>query len=228
MGAALLAAGCGGDGEGERACEPPTVVAFGDSITFGDGADRGESYPDVLGRRVGSRARVVNAGIPANRLLRDGGQDATPVEAGPRALDRLGEVLRQPRAADAIVLEGINDLEITGASAGAVIAALREVGQRLEAADVDVLLGTLPPTGGGPSGWNSPDLDARRQRVNAWIRRQRGRVVDFDAALRDPADPARLRAGFDSGDGVHPNAAGYRAMAEAVPMRKLADKGECG
>lgn len=203
------------------------MVAFGDSITYGDGADRGRSYPDFLGRRLGGRAEVVNAGIPANRLLRDGGQDGTPAEAGPRALARLDDdVLGRPGVSDAIVLEGINDLSLTGASAGEVIGALREVGQRLEAADVDVLLGTLTPTGSAP-GWDSPRLDAARRRVNAWIRRQPG-VVDFDAAVRDPGDPSRLRAELDSGDGVHPSAAGYRAMAEVVPVQQLAEEGECG
>ena len=46
-------------------------------------------------------------------------------------------------------------------------------------------------------------------------------VIDFDAALRDPARPARLDPRLDSGDGLHPSLAGYRAMADAVPLGLL-------
>ena len=49
-------------------------------------------------------------------------------------------------------------------------------------------------------------------------------VADFDAALRDPADPVRLRHEFDSGDHIHPSDAGYTAMAEAVPLAALAER----
>jgi len=43
-------------------------------------------------------------------------------------------------------------------------------------------------------------------------------VIDFDALMRDPAQPTRLRKDYDSGDGLHPSAAGYRAMGVAVPL----------
>ena len=45
-------------------------------------------------------------------------------------------------------------------------------------------------------------------------------VVDFDAALRDPARPDALLTTYDN-DGLHPNMAGYKAMAEAVPLAQL-------
>jgi len=221
---AVLAAGCGGDESSGRAgCGDAKVVAFGDSITYGVGADEHEGYPDFLRRRAD--VRVVNAGLPGNRLLRDGGQDGEPQETGPRALARLDrEVLAVPDVRDAIVLHGINDFRVTRSSADEVIAGLDAVARRLERAGVDALIGTLPPTGGHPDpGWGSAETNRRRQRVNAWIRAQRGKrgVVDFDAALRDPVDPTRLRAAYDSGDHVHPSAAGYRAMADAVPLRSV-------
>jgi lysophospholipase L1-like esterase len=54
--------------------------------------------------------------------------------------------------------------------------------------------------------------------VNEWIRRGNAydAVVDFDRATRDPSDPKKLLAAFDSCDHLHPNDAGYRAMADAV------------
>jgi hypothetical protein len=56
--------------------------------------------------------------------------------------------------------------------------------------------------------------------VNAWIR-QDGRfdaVLDFDHAVRAETDHRRVRAGLHDGDGLHLGPAGYRALAEAVPI----------
>ena len=47
-------------------------------------------------------------------------------------------------------------------------------------------------------------------------------VIDLDAALRDPADPARLAPAFDSGDHLHPGPAGYKRMGEAIPLQLFA------
>ena len=56
--------------------------------------------------------------------------------------------------------------------------------------------------------------------MNSWIRTSGAfdAVVDFDAAVRDPNDPAKVRAEFDPGDHLHPNDAGYQAMADAVNL----------
>ena len=65
------------------------------------------------------------------------------------------------------------------------------------------------------------DGEKIRQAVNAWIRTSGAydAVIDFDAATRDPNNPRRLRPEFDPGDHLHPNDAGYRAMAEAVDLK---------
>jgi lysophospholipase L1-like esterase len=59
-----------------------------------------------------------------------------------------------------------------------------------------------------------------RKRLNDWMRGSGAydAVVDFDLALRDPARPTRLRAAIDSGDHLHPNNAGYQALAQAIPL----------
>jgi lysophospholipase L1-like esterase len=91
-----------------------------------------------------------------------------------------------------------------------------------------VLGATVPPfenaLAGTPlAGHHSPRKEAMRQALNAWIRESRtfDAVVDFDAVLRDPAHPARLRPELDSGDHLHPGDRGYQLMAEAVDLRAL-------
>jgi lysophospholipase L1-like esterase len=69
-------------------------------------------------------------------------------------------------------------------------------------------------------GFYSSDGEAKRQAINQWIRTSNSfdAFIDFDAALRDPAHPGRLRAEFDSGDHIHPNDAGYQKMADAIDL----------
>jgi lysophospholipase L1-like esterase len=71
------------------------------------------------------------------------------------------------------------------------------------------------------SGSFSPEREAARQAVNAWIRGggEFDAVIDFDAALRDPSRPEQLLPAYDCGDHLHPNDAGARALADAVPPR---------
>jgi lysophospholipase L1-like esterase len=204
------------------------VVAFGDSITdgFPGGGGPNRRYPDFLARRLlraGSPLSVLNAGISGNRILEDA-PPGLPIY-GPSALSRLGrDVPNGAGVSDVILLEGINDIGRSGASAEQVIGGLRLMGARLRRSGLRVLLGTITPSGGSTQGeYGSAAANATRLAVNRWIRRGRpaGRVVDFDAALRDPADPSRLARRYDSGDHLHPNGAGYRRMAAAVRIRDL-------
>ena len=217
------------------------VAALGDSITDGYqgdvvpgmqsqvGVDEDVRYPDFLARRLttrrgAQRLTVLNAGISGNRVLRDG---LIP-RMGPSGLSRLDrDVIGLAGVRTVIVMEGLNDIgQPPVANADEVIGGLRQLVQRLKAARLRVLLGTLTPAGGfGTYG----DRNAIRIAVNDWIRSQKisDGVVDFDAALRDPADPSRLLPRFDSGDHAHPSTAGYRAMAAAVPLKRLG-AGKCG
>ncbi len=211
------------------------VVAFGDSITEGAGAveDQGRPvrYPDRLAARLraapggGAPPAVVNAGISGNRLLADG--------VGPKGLARFErDVLARPGVTHVLIMIGINDIGFSmpeGAagpvrgqpSAEEITAGLQSLIRQAEARGVRVLRGTLPPFKGA-SYW-SREKEARREAVNRWIRSRRdvAAVVDFDAALRDPADPQALKAVYDSGDHLHPGNAGYAAMAAAVDLRAL-------
>jgi lysophospholipase L1-like esterase len=220
------------------------VAALGDSITDGYQGDAGSGmqsqigidedvrYPDFLARRLTRKHReqrltVLNAGISGNRVLRDG---LLP-RMGPSGLSRLDrDVIGLAGVRTVIVLEGGNDIGQTPAGAEEVIGGLQQVVERLKAARLRVLLGTLTPAGGtAVPTYGSGAANAIRKEVNDWIRSQNvsDGVVDFDAALRDPADPSRLLPAFDSGDHLHPSSAGYQAMAAAVPVKRLG-AGECG
>lgn len=207
-----------------------TIVAVGDSLTDGDTSlgnpdadltDRNARYPDVLQRRLdraGIARSVVNAGISGNQLL----ADASPglFFAGPALRHRFErDVLTVPGLAGVILLIGTNDLGLGHATAPDVVAGLETLATRAHDAGLPIVVGTIPP--GGGSFYDVGDFEARRQAVNAWIRSQTAfdGVVDFDAAVRDAVDPRRLQVPFDSGDHLHPGAAGYAAMAKAVDVR---------
>jgi lysophospholipase L1-like esterase len=170
---------------------------------------------------------VLNVGIGGNRMLLDG--------LGPNALARFDrDVLAQSGARTVILLEGINDVgtltrdapappEAHEALVGNVIAAYRQVIARAHARGLKVIGATLTPFVG--SDYYHPEAvsEADRQKLNAWIRTggHFDAVVDFDKTIRDPAHPDRMAARFDSGDHLHPSPAGYRAMADAVPLKLL-------
>jgi lysophospholipase L1-like esterase len=207
------------------------IVVIGDSITDGNGStsNRNDRWPDVLAERLqatpGKRhLSVLNHGIGGNRLLQDG--------LGPNALARLDrDVLAQPGVKYVIVLEGVNDLgsltrdgpappQVRADTVARMIGAYRQIVARVRSQGITAIGATILPYGG--SDYYHPDAaaEADRQHINAWIR-TRGNfdaVVDFDALVRDPAQPERMRKEYDKGDGLHPSAAGYRAMGEAVPL----------
>lgn len=209
------------------------VVTVGDSITDGFPSLPGANnrYPDFLARRLAAttlsgrtRFAVHNAGVTGNRILQDG---FIPL-FGPKLLDRLDlDVIDQAGASVVILLEGTNDVGNTPMPTVAeVIAGMQTVVDRLHAAGLRVLLGTQLPCKDTPiGGHGTPTAIAARNQINDWIRTSgvADGVVDFHAALRDPGDPDRLRPEFDSGEHLHPNAAGYEAMAAAVDLSLLGD-----
>lgn len=211
------------------------LVILGDSITDGYGVQPNTNarWPDRLAARLRAnpatrQMAVLNAGIGGNRLRLDG--------AGPNALARFErEVLSPPGVTHLLVIEGINDLGTLTRDAPAtpgehaalvreMIGVLGQIVARARAHGIRVIGGTIMPD--GASAYYHPDAanEADRAAVNAWIRAPGNfdAVVDFDAAMRDPANPTRLRADLDSGDGLHPSVAGYQAMADAVPLAVLA------
>jgi lysophospholipase L1-like esterase len=217
----------------EAAGDSRTVVALGDSITDGNGStpDTDRRWPDALAERLQPYGiGVANAGISGARLLRDG--------MGQSALARFQQdVLAQPGVTDVIVLLGINDIGWPGSpfapaesqvTLEELVAGYRQLLAAAHVRGVRMTAGTLPPFEGALertpyAGHYNPAKECLRVRLNDWIRSAGifDAVVDFDAVLRDPANPRRLRPEADSGDHLHPGDAGYRAMAAAIDIAPL-------
>ena len=202
------------------------IVVLGDSITDGRGSTTNENdrWTDFLARRLAGRAAVINQGIGGNRVLLDG--------LGPNAMARLDrDVLAQPGVGHLIILEGINDIgtlarekpasaEAHAALVEQVTGAYAQIIARAHARGIKVHGATILPFMGNEYYHPGAASEADRQAINEWIRTSGAfdSVIDLDAALRDPARPAYLNPAYDIGDGLHPNPAGFRAMAQAVPL----------
>jgi lysophospholipase L1-like esterase len=208
-----------------------SVVTFGDSITDGYGVttNGNNRWPDILAARLQADPRtqgvgVLNAGIGGNRLVLDG--------LGPNAMARFDrDVLNQAGIKYVILLEGVNDLgtltrdqpvspEAHAALVVRMTASYDQMIRRARERGIRIYAATVMPYGG--SSYYHPDAlnEQDRQAVNAWIRAP-GRfdaVIDFDKLMADPANPSKLAPAYDSGDGLHPSLAGYKAMADAVPL----------
>ncbi|MFH8409596.1 GDSL-type esterase/lipase family protein [Streptomyces sp. NPDC018019] len=200
------------------------AVAFGDSWFEGVGTTHGANQRsvDALNRRL-ERGWAVNQGIAGNRLLTD--------EIGEHALARFErDVLSVPGATHVLVNFGINDLGLPGmlglppATADELIAGFAELARRAHDAELAIHAATIGPFAGAVyPGHNTPEGLAARRQVNEWIRTSGtfDAVFDVARAVEDPARPDHIHPAFDSGDGMHLNDAGARAMAAAVDLDAL-------
>ena len=210
------------------------IVALGDSITDGhaSGTNKNHRWTDYLAERLQASRKtrdlcVLNEGIGGNRILRYG--------LGPAAIARVDrDVLAQPGARTVILLEGINDIGVLGLDKNAtpadhhalveqIIEADRQIIALAHAHGLRVLGGTIMPFTGSDYYHPGAQGEADREAVNGWIRTPGhfDGVIDFDRIMRDPADPHRLNPAYDSGDHLHPGPAGYKAMADAIPVKLL-------
>jgi lysophospholipase L1-like esterase len=209
------------------------VVALGDSITAGVGstADADANWPDDLARRLeavpGNTLSVVDAGIGGNRIL-------NPSECcGESAIDRFdADVLSETGVRDVILLEGVNDLGYsqkhtavtlphTNVTAEQMIAGDERIIAMAHADGLRIFGATILPFEGARY-W-TPAAELKREAVNRWILTSGAfdGVLDLSAVMADPTDPLRLNPAYDSGDHLHPNDAGYQAMADAIPLSLL-------
>ncbi len=202
------------------------IVTLGDSITDGayatfNGNDR---WPDDLAARLQDHGldhvAVLNEGIGGNRVLNDG--------FGPSALARLDrDVLAQDGVRYVIVLEGINDIgglaklsaPEDNVTAEQLEQGLKEIVDAAHEHGIKVYGATLTPYGG--AFYYCAKGEQVREAVNNWIRTSGvfDGVIDFDKITRDPANPNRYNPEYDSGDHLHPNDAGYKAMADGIDLK---------
>ncbi|WP_426403681.1 SGNH/GDSL hydrolase family protein [Streptomyces sp. R-07] len=207
------------------------IVAFGDSITDGVGSttDADNRYPDELAERLAAAGRpraVLNHGIGGNQVVND------TTWAGEKAVARFEkDVLTEKGVGTVILLEGLNDIGGSGpsfpggptpeVSVNQLIEGHRTLIRQAHAKGLKVVGATLTPVGG--SFYETPVNEAKREAFNTWVRTSGAydAVVDFDRVVADPADPDRILPAYDSGDHLHPNDAGYHAMAGALDLDEL-------
>ncbi|HIT74554.1 MAG TPA: hypothetical protein IAA98_03125 [Candidatus Avipropionibacterium avicola] len=214
-----------------------TVVAFGDSITEGyrSTTDANLRYPDLLNERLRSGSpglvhSVVNEGIGGNRLLTNSfGTVRDHLSAQSRF---VRDVVARPNVERVIATFGTNDLASYGGNADGepatvddLVRGMQNLIAQAHAHDIEIMVGTIPPFGG--SSIHNDRTEQVRQDYNTWVRisGEPDAVADFDQALRDPDDPERMRAAYDSGDHVHPGDQGYQAMADAIELRWVQGRG---
>jgi lysophospholipase L1-like esterase len=201
------------------------LVTFGDSITDGalSTAETNHSWPALLAARLAAnkataKIGVANLGIGGNRVLRDGN--------GASALARFDrDVLSQPGVKWVTLMEGINDIgrgsmvPAEAVTADELIGSYQQFIAQAHAHGIEVIGCTLTPFEG--AGYAREDGEQIRAALNSWIRTSGAfdAVVDFEAATRDAVNPKRFRAEFDPGDHLHPNDAGYQAMADAFDLK---------
>jgi lysophospholipase L1-like esterase len=211
-----------------------TIVAFGDSITDGDGStlNGDDRWSDVFSRRVhaalGARFSVVNEGISGNMVLGPADRAAAPFPGGPSAAERLErDVISLPNVTKVIWLEGINDFGNAGAGVDKVEDGARDLIKRLRERlpGVKIYMGMLTSALNSPDGaYGSTGVDGKRRAYNDFIRKAGifDGIIDFDGATID-AKTGELKAEFQPnsttggpGDKFHPNRAGYSAMGNAI------------
>ena len=211
---------------------PGAIVALGDSITDGIGSnlDADDGWPADLAHRLSGWA-VLNAGIGGNRVLN------SSACCGVDAVARFQRDVAAHAAVRAVILlEGVNDIGFsahhdrgsaphTNVSAAQIIAGDELIIALAHADGLRIYGATITPFKGARY-WTSAG-EAKRQAVNDWIlhgNRFDG-VIDFATVIQDPMDPQMLNPRYDSGDHLHPNAAGYAQMAAAVDLAMLQQAG---
>ncbi len=202
------------------------LVTLGDSITDGylSTANTNRRFPDFIARRLAARRgftlSVSNAASTGNELLfiRPQLEFGYPAQA---RLDR--DVLTQPGARAVILLEGVNDIGDHSAKADDLIATDLQIIHQVHAAGLRIYGGTLTPFAGSNAiyggDYGTDAGEQERQKLNHWIRTSHAfdGVIDFDKAIQDPANPKQILKAYQ-GDALHPNDAGYQAMANAVNL----------
>ena len=214
------------------------IVAFGDSITDGDGStvDGNDRWPDRLAERLvaagGPPVAVLNEGISGAKILSD--------RMGVNALARFdADVLSQPKADTVILMMGINDVGWPGCglalhdpepTADAIIEGYKQLIARAHAHGMRIIGATLTPFGDAFAGtafegYYTPEKEKIRVALNDFIRSGAfDGVIDFDKVVVDPQKPGYSLAKFDKGDHLHPNPAGYQAMAGAIDLKTFTTK----
>ncbi|MBQ0853679.1 SGNH hydrolase [Streptomyces sp. BH-SS-21] len=214
-----------------------TIVAYGSSVVDGTGStDCGPGctpegtdhrWTDDLARRVTAelpRTRqlaIANAGIGGTTSSADCPRNP----AGVRGLDAVSRLERDVLALHGVTgvlyYYGTNDLA-NGCDAELILRSYDEVFQRLRAAGIKVYVTPITPR---PGYTDRNNLD--RHAVGTHVKKGNtcdgtcDGVTDFDQVLKDPLKPNSIDPAYDTGDGIHANIAGQRALADYVSLPML-------
>ncbi|THY68000.1 extracellular GDSL-like lipase/acylhydrolase [Aureobasidium pullulans] len=211
---------------------PPQARGFaivGDSITDGRGSttNANNRWPDLVLARMQKNPStkdigVLNQAAGGNRILADG--------LGPNAIGRIDrDVLAQSGIKYSMIFEGVNDIGTAPSDAASqdfvynqLIQAFEQIITRVHTFGIPIFGATITPFSGNVTiqAYSTPEREVTRQRVNQWIRTS-GKfdaVLDFDKVLRSPTNQSMLATQFDSGDFLHPNPAGYQAIADSFDL----------
>ncbi|AYB47835.1 SGNH/GDSL hydrolase family protein [Paenibacillus lautus] len=201
------------------------IVALGDSITEGSTStpDANHRWPDIFFERLRREhpahpISVLNAGIVGNQILKKGPEVSLPI-GGESVLSRLDrDLFSHSGVTDVIFLEGINDIGLGNATANQIIDGMRELAAQVRENGLRIFAATLPPFGGAP--YYSNEKELIRQEVNRWILTNEvfDGIIDFNTALADPKHPEKLLPVYDFGDHLHPCDAGFKALADCIPL----------
>jgi lysophospholipase L1-like esterase len=198
-----------------------SVVALGASITdgFNSSSLQNHRWPNYLAQRLqaaGMAIGVLNEGIAGNEMLADNGMYGVTPE------HRFSRDVSNQAGVHWVIMsdDPINDLGNNAqATASQLIAAIQQVMSLAHQAQLKFLCSTLTPYRGA-SYWTA-NGETNREQINAFIRSPSNGcdgVVDQDAAVHDPGNPQAYLPAYDSGDHLHPNDAGYQAIANAVNL----------
>jgi len=208
-----------------------SVVVIGDSFVDGNGStiNANKRFPDQLADRLlGERpfgpfeGGVLNGGIAGNHITAHDGAEVGGPGFGPSVLARLDrDAFGLAGVRLVFICGGFNDIELSDESAEHIIASLKQAALQVKAHGLIAIGCTITPVEGFFN--HTPEHEATRQVVNQYLRTTHdfAKVIDFDAVVRDPAQPGRLRPDIDSGDHIHPNDAGYLLVAKAIPLNLI-------
>lgn len=204
------------------------LVILGDSITDGRGStdNMNNRWPDLLLAKMQkeniTNIAVVNQAAGGNAVLTGG--------LGPPLLQRYKrDLLATAGAKYGLIFEGVNDIGSGAASSSTqsqiskgLQSAFKTIASEAKAAGITMFGATITPFGGNGQAYSNPTRDSARQTVNKWILAggDGGFVatIDFAKILANPSNPSTLAPQYDGGDHLHPNPAGYQAIADQFPL----------
>ncbi|KAI1750684.1 SGNH hydrolase-type esterase domain-containing protein [Xylaria castorea] len=204
------------------------LVILGDSITDGRGStdNMNNRWPDLLLARMQkeniTNIAVVNQAAGGNTVLSGG--------LGPPLMQRYKRDLLQTAGVKyGLIFEGVNDIGGGSTDSGtqsrissSLESSFKTIANDAKAAGITMFGATITPFGGSGQAYSNPTRDSARQTVNKWILAggdgSFAASIDFAKILANPSQPANLASQYDGGDHLHPNPAGYQAIADQFPL----------